>query len=110
MSVFYLLLSKKSAPFRFCFNCAKLVDKYHSIKCDAKCYRCGMLECTKDYEDIVHCEHCNIEFCGRQCFNQHLKKRSGSAFTYCHIWERFLQVLSSYNSALIPDAVFAQKS
>ncbi|EFP01695.1 hypothetical protein CRE_23329 [Caenorhabditis remanei] len=73
---------------KFCFNCAKLVDKYHSIKCDAKCYRCGMLECTKDYEDIVHCENCNIEFCGRQCFKQHLKKRSGSAFTYCHIWER----------------------
>ncbi|EFP04698.1 hypothetical protein CRE_19551 [Caenorhabditis remanei] len=73
---------------RFCFNCSKLVDKRHSEKCDAKCWRCGMVECTKDFETVKHCEDCNIEFAGQQCFDQHLEKRSGSAAPYCQIYER----------------------
>ncbi|EFO99349.1 hypothetical protein CRE_20577 [Caenorhabditis remanei] len=73
---------------KFCFNCSKLVDKGHFEKCNAKCWRCGMIDCVKEPSNIIHCKLCNIGFRGQQCYDQHLVKKSGAALPYCQVWEQ----------------------
>ncbi|PIC30221.1 hypothetical protein B9Z55_021539 [Caenorhabditis nigoni] len=72
---------------KFCFRCNSLVGKDHFKRCKALCKRCGFLECEKG-QDSIYCSECNIHFTSRQCYDQHLMKKSTKALPHCKVWEK----------------------
>ncbi|EFP00608.1 hypothetical protein CRE_03491 [Caenorhabditis remanei] len=79
----YVTHTKSGKPSRFCYKCSTWAAKHHSEKCKAKCWWCGFTECKPEPAIKIHCDDCNIDFPGQDCFDRHLKCVTGHALPNC---------------------------
>ncbi|XP_055340393.1 uncharacterized protein LOC129589579 [Paramacrobiotus metropolitanus] len=57
----------------WCYSCNKGYSDRRDHRCSSICKACLLSSCTSSTAAMVHCEECNRDFFGQECYAQHKK-------------------------------------